>query len=52
MKGGVHQSHIPAWRFEGRQASTSGAKRDDTKPVDDADESPALAASVGYYTTI
>jgi len=44
MKGGVHQSHLPSWRPEGQQASTSGAKRDDTKPVDDADESPTLAA--------
>jgi len=52
IQGEVHQSHIPAWRFEGRQASTSGAKRDDTTPVDDADESSALAASVGYHTTI
>jgi len=52
MKGGVQQSHIPVWRFEGRQASISGAKCDDTKPVDDADKSPALAASVGYHTTI
>ena len=52
MKGGVHQSHLPSWRLEGRQASTSGAKRDDNKPVDDADESPTLAASVGYHKTI
>jgi hypothetical protein len=52
MKGGVHQSHIPSWRFEGRQVSTSGAKRDETKPVDDAYKSPALAASVNYHTTI
>ena len=34
MKGGVHQSHLSSWRLEGRQASTSGAKRDDCKPVD------------------
>lgn len=32
--------------------STSGAKHDETKPVDHADESPALAVSVGYQTTI
>ena len=47
MKGRVHQSHIPSWRFEGRQGSLSGFKRDETKPVDRADESPALAALVG-----
>ena len=52
MKSGVHQSYIPVWCFKGRQASTSGTKRDDTKPVDDADKSPVLAASVGYHTTI
>ncbi len=52
MKGGVHHNHIPVWRFEGRQVSTSGAKRDETKPVDDAEKSPALAASVGYHSTI
>jgi len=52
MKGGVHHNQIPVWRFEGRQVSTSGAKRDETKPVDDAEKSPVLAASVGYHSTI
>ena len=52
MRGGVHQSHLPSWRLEGRQASTSGAKHDESKPVDNADEFPTLAATVGYHTTI
>jgi hypothetical protein len=37
MKSGVHQSHISSWHFEGRQGSPSGAKRDETMPVDHAD---------------
>jgi len=52
MIGGVHQSHRPSWHFEGRQGSTPGAGREGAAPVDHADNSPELAMSVGYYTTI
>jgi hypothetical protein len=52
MRGGVHQSHLPSWRLEGRQVSTSRARPDESKPVDNADEFPTLAATVGYHTTI